>query len=361
MLGHSHSDRRQLGHLTPSRFSRIDALGLVELVRARAAVVGPMLHELIDPIRRKQPPIAALMPALSTAGLARPLTTRPRRRRRRILRWRQRRVPRAPIQTPLELPNTLLEPPVRSHQLIEPKQQTNSRLTITIQDRLGLTPLHTAIFATGPGVPSPPERLPSGSVRASNGTPFTVTIQANGFCSSTLRRVSSGSYQERLRIARIRADLFAIVLCTTPTCSASLSAQVRGLRLVEEKVDPAHRVYDASGPDPRISTIERRRALARQTNDEYSAERRVLVVEVLVANRVCDSRDRRHALTQHKWHRPVVAAWEGVCSRHPVEDYATAGRKCADVIVRRGRISLAKQRNRELGGGVGRGVAGESE
>ena len=51
-----------------ARLSRIDALGPVELMRAQAAVVGPMLHELIDPIGRKQPPIAALMPALSTAG-----------------------------------------------------------------------------------------------------------------------------------------------------------------------------------------------------------------------------------------------------------------------------------------------------
>jgi pimeloyl-ACP methyl ester carboxylesterase len=70
--------------------------------------------------------------------------------------------------------------------------------------------------------------ISSGSVRASNGVPFTVTIQANGFCSRMARRFSSGSYQESPRRERIRADLFAIVLCTTPTCSASLSARTYG-------------------------------------------------------------------------------------------------------------------------------------
>ena len=45
-------------------------------------------------------------------------------------------------------------------QVIEPKQHTDSRLPITIKDRLGLSPLHTTKFATGPEVPLWAERLP---------------------------------------------------------------------------------------------------------------------------------------------------------------------------------------------------------
>src|SRR5205823_5962102 len=56
---------------------------------------------------------------------------------------------------PLRLDQTL----IRLNQLVQPKQQTHSRLTITIQDRLGLSPLHTQTFAAGTEAPSPPERL----------------------------------------------------------------------------------------------------------------------------------------------------------------------------------------------------------
>ena len=126
-----------------------------------------MLDHLIDLLRREQVPVAALMPVLAAALPARPLTTRTRRSRRRILGWRQRRVPRTPIQASLKLGNPTLEPLirldqplVRRNQIIQPKQQTHSRLAITIQDRLGLNPLHTDLFAARPEVPSPPERLP---------------------------------------------------------------------------------------------------------------------------------------------------------------------------------------------------------
>ena len=98
------------------------------------------------------------MPGLPAPLAARPLPARTRRRRRRILRRRQRRVPRTPIQPTLELGNPTLEPLVRldqplvrRDQLIQPKQQTDSRLAITIKDRLGLSPLHTNMFAAGPG------------------------------------------------------------------------------------------------------------------------------------------------------------------------------------------------------------------
>ena len=75
---------------------------------------------------------------------------------------------RYPIQTTLELANPSLKPfirldqtLVRIHQLVEPQQQPNRCLTIAIQNRLGLGPLHTKPFATRTRVPAPPERLPA--------------------------------------------------------------------------------------------------------------------------------------------------------------------------------------------------------
>jgi hypothetical protein len=125
-----------------------------------------MLDDLVDPLKRKQPPVPALVPALAAPLPARPLPTRARRSRRRILRRGQRRVPRTPIQTTLELGNPGLEPLVRLNQtlvrheqLVQPKQQSQSRLTITIQNRLGLGPLHTTAFAARERVPTQAERL----------------------------------------------------------------------------------------------------------------------------------------------------------------------------------------------------------
>src|SRR6266540_18731 len=166
MLAHSDRDRRQLGYLTPRRLGDIDTLGFGEHVRARPAAVGPMLDDLVDLLGRKQPPVPGLMPVLPAPLPARPLPTRAWRSRERILRRRQRRVPRTPIQTTLELSNPSLEPlvrlhqtPIRIHQLAEPQQQRDSRFAITIQDRLRLDPLHTKPFATRTQVPAPPERL----------------------------------------------------------------------------------------------------------------------------------------------------------------------------------------------------------
>src|SRR5262249_46092126 len=83
-----------------------------------------------------------------------------------------RRVPRTPVQTPLELGNPSLEPLVRldqplirNHQPVEPQQQNNSRLAITIEDRLRLSPLHTKPFATRPRAPAPPEYHEGGTSR----------------------------------------------------------------------------------------------------------------------------------------------------------------------------------------------------
>ncbi len=179
MLGHSDRDRRQLGHLTPRRLGGIDPLTFGERARARSAAVGPMLNDPVDLLGRKQPPVPALVPVLPAPLPARPLPTRTTRSRRGILRRRKRRVPRTPVQTTLKLGNPGLEPfirldqtLVRIHQLVEPHQQPNSSLTIAIEDRLGLGPLHATSFATRTRVPAPPERLPVycsvGRLRASD-------------------------------------------------------------------------------------------------------------------------------------------------------------------------------------------------
>ena len=159
VLGHLDRGRRQLGDLTPQRLDGLDALRLGERVRARPAPVRPVLDELVDQLGRKQPPVPALMAMLPARLAAGALPARTRRRRWRVLRRRQRRVPRTPVQTTLELHNPGLKPLVRRDQLIEPQQQTHSSLAITVENRLGLKPLHTETFAATPEVPYPPERL----------------------------------------------------------------------------------------------------------------------------------------------------------------------------------------------------------
>ena len=114
-----------------------------------------MINKLVNLPGRQQPTMLALMPRLAAATPTRPLPARTWRRRRRILRRRQRRVPRAPVQPPLKLAHPSLEPLVRLDQLTDPQQQRDSRLTITIKDRLSLNPLHTTTFDTGTEVPSP--------------------------------------------------------------------------------------------------------------------------------------------------------------------------------------------------------------
>jgi len=136
------------------RRRRINELRPAEQVRARLAALGPMLDDLVDLLRRKKPPVPALVTGLTTTPTTRGLPARTRRHRRRILRGRQRRVPRTPIQPPLELTHTSLEPLIRVDQLAHPQQQQNSRLTITVKDRLGLTPLHTSKFAARTRVPA---------------------------------------------------------------------------------------------------------------------------------------------------------------------------------------------------------------
>ncbi len=66
MLGHSDRDRRQLGDLTPRRLSRIDTIGLAELVRTRPTSLGPILNDLVDALGRESTAIPTLVPLLPT-------------------------------------------------------------------------------------------------------------------------------------------------------------------------------------------------------------------------------------------------------------------------------------------------------
>ena len=65
MLAHAHRDRRQLCDLVAPRLHRINKLLPGEHVRAGGATLGPMLHDLVNLLRRKQPPVLALVPGLA--------------------------------------------------------------------------------------------------------------------------------------------------------------------------------------------------------------------------------------------------------------------------------------------------------
>jgi hypothetical protein len=159
MLAHADSDRRQLCDLVARRFGVLDTLQALERVRARAAALGPVLDDLVDQLGWEQPSVPTLVTWLAATSPTRALPARPRRRRGRILRGRQRRVARAAVQPPLELGHPRLEPLVCLEQLTHAQQQRDSRLTVTIEDRLGLGSLHTTTFVAGTEVPSPGERL----------------------------------------------------------------------------------------------------------------------------------------------------------------------------------------------------------
>jgi hypothetical protein len=75
MLGDNDRDRRQLGHLTPTRLGDLETIRLGEHVRTRPAPIGPMFDDLVDLLEWKQPPVAALMPVLATPLPTRPLAT----------------------------------------------------------------------------------------------------------------------------------------------------------------------------------------------------------------------------------------------------------------------------------------------
>jgi hypothetical protein len=189
MFGHSDCDRRQLGHLTPRRPGDIDALGFGENVRARPTAVGPMLDDVVDLLGRKQPPVPALVPLLPAPLAAGPLPPRAWRSRRGILRRRQRRVPGTPIQATLELGNPSLEPRVRVdqtlvrlNQLVQPLQQTNSRLPIAIDDRLSFRPLHPGEVRRAKAGPFLLETHKTLYLRRSPSDPSEEDLNAYCFC-----------------------------------------------------------------------------------------------------------------------------------------------------------------------------------
>jgi hypothetical protein len=68
MLAHPDRDLRQLRDLMPPGVSRVDQLRHVEHMRTRPAALGPMLNDLVHPLRWKQPPEAALVAGLTTAS-----------------------------------------------------------------------------------------------------------------------------------------------------------------------------------------------------------------------------------------------------------------------------------------------------
>jgi hypothetical protein len=113
-----------------------------------------MIHDRVDLLGRNKSAVPTFMPGLTASTPTRPLPTRTRRHRRRVLRRRQRRVPRAPVQPPLELSHPSLEPLVRLDKLADTQQQRNSRLAVTIQDRLGFGPLHTSTIRQPDAGPS---------------------------------------------------------------------------------------------------------------------------------------------------------------------------------------------------------------
>jgi len=126
-----------------------------------------VLDDLVDLLGPEQSAVLARVSILPAPLAARPLPTRTWWRRGGILRRRKRRVPRTSTKPTLELGHPGLEPLVRIKQalvcldeIIETKQQPDRCLTIAIQDRLSLNPLHTTRFAAPVRVPTPAERLP---------------------------------------------------------------------------------------------------------------------------------------------------------------------------------------------------------
>jgi hypothetical protein len=155
VLGHAHRDQRQLRDLVPPRLRHLNQLRRPEHMRAREAPLRPILDDLVDLIGRKQPPVPTLMAGLTAAPSTRTLPARTRWHRRRIPRRRQGRVPRTPIQPPLQLSHPSLKTLIRLDQLTDPQQQRDRPLAIAIKGRLRLNPLHAKRFANSIRVPSP--------------------------------------------------------------------------------------------------------------------------------------------------------------------------------------------------------------
>ena len=148
MLGHDDRDRRQLGDLMTRRLTSRDPFRLADHAAA-AAPVGPMLDDLVDALERLEPAAVAGMTRLPARLSPRRLLLS-LRRPRRILARRQRRVPRAPVQPPLELlhPSRQLRDlrVLGSDPLRQRHKHRDNRVATLLVDRLRLSPLHTTKF-----------------------------------------------------------------------------------------------------------------------------------------------------------------------------------------------------------------------
>ena len=89
VLGDRDGDRRQLEELVALGRSRVEALLRAQLARAVGAALGPVLHELVDPLEFEQRPVPAFVTGLAAAASSRGWLLRPGWRRGRILRGRQ--------------------------------------------------------------------------------------------------------------------------------------------------------------------------------------------------------------------------------------------------------------------------------
>jgi hypothetical protein len=72
VLSHAHRDQRQLSDLVPPRLHRVDQHPRIEHMRARVAPPGPMLDDLVHPLRREQPAVSALVPGLAARARPKP-------------------------------------------------------------------------------------------------------------------------------------------------------------------------------------------------------------------------------------------------------------------------------------------------
>jgi hypothetical protein len=144
MLAHRHGDRGQLADLMALGRGGLDALLLAKVTRARSAVLGPMIDDLVHLFERKQGAVAARVAGLSAGPTARGRLAQPRRRRGRIGRGWQRGVVRVSAQALFEIGDAALKPPVRLDQLGDLHQQGECRLPVAVEYRLRLGAFHDA-------------------------------------------------------------------------------------------------------------------------------------------------------------------------------------------------------------------------
>ena len=162
MLGHPDRDRRQLGDLVPPRLRRHRR---APARRTRARTSGSARANARRPRRPARaeaaagtcPRARAARPA-SDPTPSRPDAAAPTADPATAAATSSANSGSAAARARPPEPRAARSPrpaAVRLDQLVKPKQQRDSRLTITIKDRLRLSPLHTTRFAARTEVPSP--------------------------------------------------------------------------------------------------------------------------------------------------------------------------------------------------------------